>query len=152
MSRLFINRTKSVPGSLLVLVISDLIFHLCIIRQNLYVNHAVSSGTGEILSIIRFYVSPGPVPNNLHELSIANSVIHPQLWRSPCSYSYFPVVRSGVAVHRGVEKYCARASQTVCWPGMSVLLKISSCSAQLAAMHAQILWNQENQAPLKVLS
>ena len=41
MSRLFINRTKS-----------DLICYPFIIRQNLYVNHAVSSGTGEILSII----------------------------------------------------------------------------------------------------
>ena len=50
----------------MVLVISDLIYYpLCIIRRNLYVNHAVSSRTGEILSIIRFYASSGLVLSGL---------------------------------------------------------------------------------------
>ena len=50
----------------MVLVLSDLIYYpFNIIRQNLYVNHAVLSGTGETLSIIRFYVSSGLVLSGL---------------------------------------------------------------------------------------
>ena len=42
----------------MVLVIADLNYYpLSIFCRNLFVNHAVSSGTGEMLSIIRLYVS-----------------------------------------------------------------------------------------------